>query len=92
MDFSSGCRCSGCLRLWDTLNVGQEHWIPVASTRQLGYTISDLMAKKKTGKTDSAAGDPSYAQLHGAARDLSLMQPATSAAEQDTEGDSFGES
>lgn len=61
-----------------------------ASTHQLGYTISDLMAKKKIGKTGSAAGDPSYARLHGAARDLSFIQPAASAAEQDMGRGCFG--
>lgn len=42
------------------------------------------------GQTDSAAGDPSYAQLHGAAHDLSFIQPAVWAAEQDTERGCLG--
>lgn len=61
-----------------------------ASTHQLGYTISDLMAEKKMGRTGRAAADPSYAQLHGAARDLSFIQPAASAAEQDRDRGCFG--
>lgn len=47
-----------------------------ASTHQLGNTISDLMAKKRMGKTGGAAGDPSHARLHGATHDLSFIHPS----------------
>lgn len=46
--------------------------------------------RKKKGKAGRAAGDPSYARLHGAARDLSFIQPAASAAEQDMGRGCFG--
>lgn len=63
-----------------------------AFTHQLRYTISDLMTKIKMGKVGNAAGDPSCARLHGAARDLAFIQPAASAAEWDMGSGCFGKS
>lgn len=51
MGFSSGCRCSGCLMLWDSLDVGQEHWIPVGLYSAAGVHNQWLDGQEKNGQS-----------------------------------------